>query len=36
MAVEATTYGPVCVTGTWPDLDFRAGDSFDVAGPPAG
>jgi hypothetical protein len=36
MAVEATTYGPVCVTGTWPDLVFRAGDPFDVAGPPAG
>jgi inosine-uridine nucleoside N-ribohydrolase len=25
---EGPTYGPVCVTGTWPDLEFTAGAPF--------
>ncbi len=28
--VPAGTVGPVCVTGAWPDLDFTAGDPFEV------
>jgi inosine-uridine nucleoside N-ribohydrolase len=29
--IEAGTYGPVCITGTWPDISISVGDSFDVA-----
>jgi len=29
--VEAGTYGPVCITGTWPDIGVAAGASFEVA-----
>lgn len=31
--LEPATYGPVCMVGTWPDLDFRAGQPFVVAAP---
>ena len=33
VALEASTYGPVCITGTWPDLDFHPGQPFVVAAP---
>lgn len=29
LELEAETYGPVCVTGEWPDLVFTAGDPFE-------
>jgi inosine-uridine nucleoside N-ribohydrolase len=31
--LEAATYGPLCIVGTWPDLAFRAGEPFVVAAP---
>jgi pyrimidine-specific ribonucleoside hydrolase len=33
VALEASTYGPICITGTWPDLDFHPGQPFVVAAP---
>jgi pyrimidine-specific ribonucleoside hydrolase len=33
VALEAGTYGPVCITGTWPDLQFHPGQPFVVAAP---
>jgi inosine-uridine nucleoside N-ribohydrolase len=33
VALEAATYGPVCITGTWPDLQFHPGQPFVVAAP---
>ncbi len=30
--IEALTYGPVCASGTWPDLKFTAGEPFVVGG----
>ncbi len=29
LELEAETYGPVCVTGEWPDLVFTPGDPFE-------
>jgi len=34
ITLEPGTYGPVCITGTWPDLTFRPGQPFQVG--PAG
>ncbi len=31
--LEAGTYGPVCLTGTWPDIEFHPGQPFVVAAP---
>ncbi len=31
VSLEPGTYGPVCMTGTWPDLEFRPGQPFVVA-----
>ena len=28
--LAAGTYGPVCVTGVWPDLVFKPGDPFEI------
>ncbi len=28
--LEAATYGPICITGSWPDLAFHPGQPFDV------
>jgi hypothetical protein len=28
--LEDGTYGPVCLTGTWPDLSYRAGTPFET------
>lgn len=28
--IEAGTYGPVCITGTWPDLEIAIGEPFEV------
>ena len=33
VSLEAATYGPVCITGTWPDLQFHPGQPFVVAAP---
>jgi hypothetical protein len=33
VSLEAATYGPVCITGTWPDLEFHPGQPFVVAAP---
>lgn len=33
VTLEAGTYGPVCLYGTWPDLTFRTGQPFVVAAP---
>jgi inosine-uridine nucleoside N-ribohydrolase len=33
VVLESGTYGPVCVTGTWPDLVFHPGQPFVVAAP---
>ncbi len=33
VALEPGTYGPVCATGTWPDLVFHLGQPFVVAAP---
>ncbi len=33
VSLETGTYGPVCITGTWPDLVFRPGQPFVVAAP---
>jgi inosine-uridine nucleoside N-ribohydrolase len=33
VTLGAGTYGPVCMIGTWPDLEFRAGQPFVVAAP---
>jgi inosine-uridine nucleoside N-ribohydrolase len=30
--LDALTYGPVCVRGTWPDLIFTPGAPFDIGG----
>lgn len=30
MVVEPFTYGPICVTGEWPDLVFETGDPFEI------
>ncbi len=32
MVAEPATYGPVCVTGDWPDLRFTPGEPFSVGG----
>jgi hypothetical protein len=32
VSLEALTYGPVCVVGTWPDLAFTAGEPFAIGG----
>jgi hypothetical protein len=32
MVAEPATYGPVCVTGDWPDLSFTPGEPFSVGG----
>jgi hypothetical protein len=29
-ALEAATYGPLCFTGTWPDLAITPGAPFDI------
>lgn len=34
MAVRPATYGPICGTGTWPDIVFTAGTPFDVPAAP--
>ena len=31
--LEAGTYGPVCVAGTWPDLTLRPGERFVITAP---
>ena len=31
--LEPGTYGPVCLSGTWPDVSFRLGEPFVVTGP---
>ena len=31
--LDEGTYGPLCVTGTWPDVVFRPGQPFVVAAP---
>jgi inosine-uridine nucleoside N-ribohydrolase len=31
--LAAGTYGPVCLSGAWPDLTFRPGEPFVVTGP---
>lgn len=33
VSLEAGTYGPVCMIGTWPDLAFHPGQPFVVAAP---
>ena len=33
-AIPAATVGPVCVSGTWPDLTFVPGTPFEVANRP--
>jgi inosine-uridine nucleoside N-ribohydrolase len=33
VALASGTYGPVCITGTWPDLAFHPGQPFVVAAP---
>ena len=33
ITLEPGTYGPVCITGSWPDLVFRPGQPFVVAAP---
>ncbi len=33
VTLEAATYGPICIVGTWPDLTFRAGAPFVVTAP---
>ncbi len=34
MTVQQATYGPVCITGSWPDLAYTPGDPFEVAAAP--
>jgi hypothetical protein len=34
MVVQPVTYGPICVTGTWPDLAFTPGEGFEVTPAP--
>ena len=31
--LQPGTYGPICLSGTWPDLRFRPGEPFVVTGP---
>ncbi len=34
MVARPAIYGPICVTGTWPDLVFTPGEGFEVAAAP--
>lgn len=34
MVARPAIYGPICVTGTWPDLAFTPGEGFEVAATP--
>ena len=33
VALDEGTYGPICITGEWPDLQFHPGQPFVVAAP---
>jgi hypothetical protein len=32
VVLEPGSYGPICITGEWPDLVFHPGRPFDVEG----
>jgi purine nucleosidase len=34
LVARPATYGPICVTGTWPDLVFTPGEGFEVSAAP--